>query len=138
MADASAREVEEGITYAQQQMRQKPHPGHHRRAVPPASEPIPTVPAGKPNQSYGYTKDDRVETITVGKTVTEMAITPAGRWRGRWSGQHARTAGQRELLQGPDGYLTKHYFAGGVRIAPSRGVRRNCGPFRTWFHPFHS
>ena len=75
---------------------------------------------GKPSQFYTYTKDDRVETITVGgQTVTE-SYDYTGRQVARQVG-NSWTRYYSELAEeGPDNFLTKHYFAGGLRIASSR------------------
>ncbi|MFN8624618.1 MAG: RHS repeat-associated core domain-containing protein [Candidatus Binatia bacterium] len=75
---------------------------------------------GKPGQSYGYDPDDHLTTISAGGSVSEY-YDYTGRQVARQVSSSGWTRYYSELTEeGPDNYLTKHYFAGGLRIASSR------------------
>ncbi|MFN8628237.1 MAG: toxin TcdB middle/N-terminal domain-containing protein [Candidatus Binatia bacterium] len=76
---------------------------------------------GKPNHTYSYTPDDRVQTIAVtGQPSVTEYYDHSGRQVARQVGSNWTRYYSELAEEGPDNYLTKHYFAGGVRIASSR------------------
>lgn len=75
--------------------------------------------AGKAGQSYMFTADDRVRTITAGGQVTEFLYDHAGRQVARLLGAGVPTVTRyySPLAETTDAVLTKWYFLGGRRIA---------------------
>lgn len=76
---------------------------------------------GKPQQTYDYTTDDRVETIAVTNQPTvSMVYDYTGQKVAQVKGTSVTRYYNSLLEVEPDGKLVKHYFAGGMRIASAR------------------
>jgi len=76
---------------------------------------------GKPQQTYGYTADDRVSTISVTNQPTvSMVYDCTGQKVAQVKGTSVTRYYNPLLDVEPDGKLVKHYFAGGMRIASQR------------------
>ncbi len=71
---------------------------------------------GKPGHEYAYDPDDRLQSVRTGNAVVEFQYDHAGQLVLQTAGS-STTRYFNQWAEVRDGYLTKHYFAAGLRIA---------------------
>ena len=73
----------------------------------------------KPGQEYAYDADDRLQAVRAGGTLVSFLYDYAGHRVLQTAGA-STTRYFNQWAEARDGYLTKHYFAAGLRIASQR------------------